>query len=170
MHQWAKFWLSILILKVQRTIMSLKSWLWLWRTLEVPDWGLESWFGFWYGHKSLLHLYSKFWLFFLILKVQRTSISLKSWFWASENCWNPWLGFWILIFIWIYSLIFYTPMIQLLAIYLDFEVAKNIHVLKVLIWALENAEGSWLGFGILILIWIWLLLVFDTPMIWILAL
>ena len=33
----------------------------------------------------------------------------------------------------------------------EFEVAKNFHVLKDLIGALNVAEGSWLGFGILIM-------------------
>ena len=35
----------------------------------------------------------------------------------------------ILIFIWIWSLVFDTPMFQILALYLDLEGAKNIHVL-----------------------------------------
>ena len=34
----------------------------------------------------------------------------------------------------IWSLVFDTPMIQNLALYLDFEDAKTIHVFKVLIW------------------------------------
>ena len=50
----------------------------------------------------------------------------------------------------------------------DGEGAKNIHVFKFSFGALEDARVSWLGFGILILIWIWSL-VFDTPMIWIWA-
>ena len=32
----------------------------LWRTLEVPDWGLASWYWFGYGHWSLVHPYAKF--------------------------------------------------------------------------------------------------------------
>ena len=39
------------------------------------------------------------------------------------------LGFSILIFIWIWSLVFYTTMIQIVALYLYFEGAKNIHFL-----------------------------------------
>ena len=50
----------------------------LWRMLEVPDWGLASWYWFGYGHWSLVHPYAEFWLSILILKVQRTSMSLKS--------------------------------------------------------------------------------------------
>ena len=203
-------------------------------------------------------------------------MSFKSSFGALEDAGGSWLGFGILILIWIWSLVFDTPMIQIWALYLDFEGAKNLHVLLVLIWgfvghrrfltevwhldldsdivtglwythdpnfgslswfwrckehpcplsphlglwrmlevpdwglaswswfgydhwslihpsskfwlsililkvqrtsmsfkssygALEDAGGSWLGFGIFILIWIWSL-VFDIPMIWILAL
>ena len=57
----------------------------LWRMLEVPDWSLASlsWFG--YGHWFLVHPYSEFWLSILILKVQRTSMSFKSWFGALED-------------------------------------------------------------------------------------
>ena len=62
-----------------------------------------------------------------------------------------------------------TPMNQILAIYFDFESAKNICVFLVMIGALEDDEGSWLDFGILRMIWIWSL-VFDTAMIRILAL
>ena len=62
--------------------------------------------------------------------------------------------FGILILIWILSLVFCDPMFQFFRLYFDFESKQNIHVLKVLIWDLENAGGSFLGFGILILIWI----------------
>ena len=48
------------------------------------------------------------------------------------------MGFGILI--WIWSLIFDTTIIQILALYLDFEGAKNIHVLLVLIWGFG---GCW---------------------------
>ena len=48
--------------------------------------------------------------------------------------------FGILIFIWIWSLVFDILMIRILALYLDFEGAKNIHVLKVLIWGFG---GRW---------------------------
>ena len=34
----------------------------------------------------------------------------------------------------IWSIVFGTPKIQILALYLDFEDAKNIHVLQVLFW------------------------------------
>ena len=38
------------------------------------------------------------------------------------------LGFGILILIQIWSLVFDTPIFQILALYVDFECAKNIHV------------------------------------------
>ena len=37
----SKFWMYACSLKVQGTSMSFKSSYGLWRTLEVPDWGLE---------------------------------------------------------------------------------------------------------------------------------
>ena len=114
--------------------------LWLWRMLEVPDWGLASWYWFGYGHWSLVHMYSKFWLSILVFKVQRTSMSLKSWWGALEDSEGSWLGFWILILILIGSLVFGTPIFQILALYLDFEGAKNIHVLQVMIWSFG---GCW---------------------------
>ena len=143
-------------------------------------------------------------------------MSFKYWFGPVEDAAAYWLKFGILILIWIWSLVFNTPMSQILALCLDFEITKNIYVLLVLIWAfggcwrfltfvwnidldldmvpglwynlvpnfvslswfwrckehlclfkswlgaLEDARGSWLGFGILILIWIWSL-AFDTP-------
>ena len=44
------------------------------------------------------------------------------------------MGFGIFILILISSLVFYLLTFKILALYLDFEGAKNIHVLKVLIW------------------------------------
>ena len=76
--------------------------------LEVPDWGLASWSWFGYGHWSLIYLWSKFWLFILILKLQRTSMYFNSWFGALEDAGDSWLGFGILILIWIWSLVFGT--------------------------------------------------------------
>ena len=39
-----------------------------------------------------------------------------------------------MILIWIWALVFGTPIIRILALYLDFEGAKNIDILKFLIW------------------------------------
>ena len=40
---------------------------------------------------------------------------------------------------------------------MDIESAKNIHFYKLWVWALEEGKGSWFGFHILIMIWIWFL-------------
>ena len=56
-------------------------------------------------------------------------MSFESSFGALEDTGGSRLGFGILILIWIWSLVFDIPMIQILALYLDFEGAKNIHVL-----------------------------------------
>ena len=127
--------------------------------LEVLDWGVASgsWFG--YGHWSLIQPMLKI----LILKVRRTSMSLESWFWALEDTGDSWIGFGI------WALVFDIPIILFMALYLDFEDVKNIHVLSVLIWGFRGHWRFLTGVGILILIWIWSL-VFDIPMIQILAL
>ena len=182
---------------------------------QVPDWGFCILILI-QGHRSLIHPFSEFWLYILILKEQRTSLSLRSWFGSLENAGGSWLGFGILISIRIWSLVFDIPMNQILALYLDFEGAKNIDVrtsphlrlwrtpdvpdwgltswswfgygqlslihpwsdfwlsnfilkvqrtsmsFKSSLGALEDAGGSWLGFGIFILIWM-LSLVLITP-------
>ena len=125
----SKFWLSILIWRCKEYPCHLSPDFGLWRMLKVPDWGFASLYWFWYGHWSLVIPYSKFWLSILILKVQRTLMSFKSWFGGLEDAGGSWLGFCILILIWIWSQVFDTPMIRILALYLDFEGAKNIHVL-----------------------------------------
>ena len=101
----------------------------LWRMLEAVDWGWTSWSWFGYGHWSLLLPCCKCCHSILILRVQRTSMSFKTWLWALEDATCSWLGFIILIFIWIWSLVFGTQILRILALYLDFESAKNIHVL-----------------------------------------
>ena len=45
-----------------------------------------------------------------------------------------------MILIWVWSLVFDTPIFRILALYLDFEGAKNIHVLEVPIWGFG---GHW---------------------------
>ena len=122
----------------------------LWRMLNLLDWDMASWSWFRYGHRSFVHPCSKFWLSIFILKVQRTSMSFKSWFGALEDagCFLLGLGIFILIEIW--SLVFNKHMFQIWALYLDFEGSKNIHVLKALIWGFG---GCWR-----FLTWIWLLL------------
>ena len=90
--------------------------------------------GLWYTHDMIFGS-------LLILMLQRTSMSFKSWFRALEEAGGFWLGFGIVKFIWIWSLVLDTPMIQNLALYLDFEGAKNIHVLKVLV---SRFGGCWM--------------------------
>ena len=46
---------------------------------------------------------------------------------------------------WGFSLVFDTSSFRISVVYIFFEAAKNIHVLQVLIGALEDAEGSLLG-------------------------
>ena len=75
------------------------------RMLELPDWGLGSWPWFGYDQWSLIHQWSKCWIVILILKVERTLMSFKSFFMALEDAECSWLGFRILIFIWIWSLV-----------------------------------------------------------------
>ena len=48
-----------------------------------------------------------------ILKVQRTSMSFTSLFWALEDCGGPWLGCIILIFILIWAMLFDSTFIQI---------------------------------------------------------
>ena len=128
-HPWSEFWLSILILKVQRTSMSWKS------SFGAFEDAGGSWVGFGilnlfgYGLWSLIYPWSVFLLSILIMKVQRTSMSFKSSFGAAEDAAGSWLGFGIFIVIWIWSLVLDIPMIGILALCLDFEGAKNIYVL-----------------------------------------
>ena len=56
-------------------------------------------------------------------------MSFKSSFGALEDAGGSWLGVGNIILIWNWSVIFDTYMIQILALSLDFEGAKNIDVL-----------------------------------------
>ena len=71
-----------------------------------------------------------------------TSMSLKSSFGDLEDAGGSSLGFGILILIWIWTLVFDTPMIRISALYLDFEGAKKAMYLKPSFEALEDAGGS----------------------------
>ena len=142
----------------------------LWRMLEYPQWGLVPWSWFGYDHWSLIHRYSEFWFSILILKVQRRSRSSQFWLWLLENAGYSWLGFgilslilmwsldfdtnwqefFILISIWIWPLVFVTPMFQIFHLYIDFEGAKTYMSSKSGFEAFEDSGGSWLGLGILI--------------------
>ena len=124
-HQYYKFWLSILILKVQRTSISFESSFGALDDAGWCDWGLASWYWFGYGHWSLIHPNFKFWLSILILKVQKTSMSFKSWFVALEDAGCSWLEFDILILIGYchWSLIHPYSEFKFFSLYPDFECA-----------------------------------------------
>ena len=55
------------------------------------------------------------------------------------------MGFHILILIWIWSLVFDIPMILIFVFYIDFDGAKNINVLEVLIWGFVGCWGFLTG-------------------------
>merc|ERR1711954_334453 len=74
------------------------------------------------------------------MSVPRTSLSLKFSFGALDDTEGSRLRFGIFILIWIWSLVFGSPTFQILALYLDFEGAKNIHVHQVLVW---GPGGCW---------------------------
>ena len=126
----------------------------LWRTLDVSDWGLASWSWFGYGHCSFIHSCSKFWPSFLIFEVQRTSMSFKSCFGTLEDTGSFWLGFGILILIYIWSLDFDTPMLWIFALYLDFKVQRTSVSLKSLfrLWRMQDVldwgSASWVVISI----------------------
>merc|ERR1711954_508930 len=61
--------------------------------------------------------------------------------WIFGGCWMFLTRVWHLDLDLIWSLVFDTTMIQIPALYLDFEGAKNIHVLEVLIWGFR---GRWM--------------------------
>ena len=70
----SEFWLSILILKVQRTSLSFKCWFVLWGTLKVPFCGWACWLDHW----LLIKLSLGMWLSKTILKIERTYMSSQS--------------------------------------------------------------------------------------------
>ena len=90
--------------------------------------------------------------------------------WGFRGCWRfmTWVGIFILI--WIWSLAFAKPMFKILDLYLDFKGAWTSMYDKSWFGALEDAGGSWLGFGILIFIWLWSIVFSNTPMFQVLAL
>ena len=115
----------------------------LWRTLEFPHWGLASWSLFGYGHCSLIHPWSKFWLSILILNMQRTFMSFKYWYMAFEDAGGSWLGFDILILTWILSR---TLLGSTLKFWSHSDQWKfRYSQCKSWFWALEDTGGSWLG-------------------------
>ena len=67
-------------------------------------------------------------------------MSYKFRFWALVGAGGSLQGFGILILLWIWSLVFDTPIFRILAPYLYFKGAKNIHDHNVLIWGFG---GGW---------------------------
>ena len=103
--------------------------------LYILIWGLENAGGSCHGDLDLdkvsgfINLCFESWLSILILKAQSTYISFQPCCGDLKDTGGTRLQFGIFILIWIWSLVFDTPMFQILALYLDFEGAKNIHVL-----------------------------------------
>ena len=98
----------------------------LWRMLEAGVWhlhlNLEMVTCLWVWCTLVLNLgsLSSFW------RCKEHLCPLKSWLGALEDAGGSWLGLGIIFLIWIWLLIFDTPMYWILALYLDFEGTKNI--------------------------------------------
>ena len=127
----------------------------LWILLKVTDWGVPSWTWFEYGHWPLIPLSSNSFLSTLNLKVQRTSMSLKSWFEAFNDAGGSWLVLDILILSWIWSLFFSAPMFWIWALSVFWRCKEHPcplspdmglwRTLEVPDWGL--ASWYWFGYG-----------------------
>ena len=121
----------------------------LWRMLKVLEWGLASW--------SCLDMVTGLW------STHDPNFCSLSWFWKWKNIhvfqvliWEFWGSWRILSGVWHLDLNLDIVTGLWYAHVLNFVyVAKKIQVLKSLFWTFKDAGGSWLVFGILILIWIW---------------
>ena len=102
--------------------------------------GSASWSWYESGHWYFIQLWSKFWLSTLILTLQSTSISFSSSFGALEDTGGDWLGFGILILIWIWPLAFDTTCSKLWLSILNFKVQRISMFFKSSYWALEDDE------------------------------
>ena len=129
--------------------------------LEVLEWESASFFP-WNTHFPNYGSLSWFW------RCREIHV-LQVLIWSFRGRWRFLTGFGILILIWIRSLVFNTPKIRIWPSILILKVQRTPMTFKSSFLALEDAGGSWLGFDTSILISIWSL-VFDIPMIWILAL
>ena len=67
-------------------------------------------------------------------------MSINSLFQSLEDARDFWLWVGILILIWIWSMVFDTPIFQILASYLNFEGGKNFHAHE--IWILNVQRTS----------------------------
>ena len=96
---------------------------------------------------------------------------LKVLIWGFGRCWRFLMGVWHLdldLYMVTVPWCINVPNFGSLSC-LDFEGAKNLHVLKVLIWGFGGCWRFLTGFGIFILIWIWSMGL-DIPLIQIWAL
>ena len=116
----SKFWPSILIWRCKEHPCPSSPDLWLWRMLEVPDWGLASSSGYGYGPWSLIHTPSKFRLFILIWRCKEHPCLLSPDL-GFGGCWRFPNGVWHLDLDSEWSLVFDTCMFLILTLYLDFE-------------------------------------------------
>ena len=116
-HPCSEFWLSILILKMQRTSMSIKSSSGAWKMLEVTDWDLALDFdldmvtGLWYTLDPNFGSLSWFWRckehpcplsphLGLCRMLEVPDWGLASWSWFGYVHWSfihPWSKFWLSI-------------------------------------------------------------------------
>ena len=119
-YLYSNFWLHLDFLRCREHPWPLNPDLKLWWGLEVPDWCLTSWSWFGNNHWSLIYLDSEFGLSNLNLKLQRIAMSFRFWLGALVGSGGSWLGFGILMVIWIWLLVFGTLIFWILALYLNF--------------------------------------------------
>ena len=111
----------------------------LWRTLEVPVWGLASWSWFIYGHWSLPLPWSEFWLY-LDFEGAKNMHVLYVLIWVFGECWMWLTEIWHLYFdLDIVSGPWYTHVLNF----------GSILILKV--HRISMSAKSWFGF----LTWFW---------------
>ena len=82
--------------------------------LEVPDSGFAPWSWILYGHWTLVHPCTEFWIYLDFEDAENIHV-LSVLILGCEDTGDSWLGFGILILIRIWSLIFSTPMFWILA-------------------------------------------------------
>ena len=144
-HLWSKLWPSIFAIVGQ----DIKP---VFKVLV----GAEGSTGVW--HLDLdLNMYTSLWYPYIpntSLKVHRTTVSFKSYLLTLMGAGGSWLGFGILILIQIWSLALGTQMFRILVLYLILKVQRTSMSFKSWFVALDDAGGSLLGLGIVILIWI----------------
>ena len=144
--------------KVRRISMSLSPGLRLWLFLR----------GFWHFHhdsdmvlENWLSPYPNYSFINQFLGCKEPSGPLGPDFRALKDARGFWLGFSIIIMMWIWFQNFGQLLSQSLAFQTYFEGTKNPLVFQVLIWGFGGCWSFLIGFGILIMIWTWFFK-FDT--------